>query len=177
MNKNTIWTILLLTILIFNTGCEKWNYEKRADHDFISFEKSVNISNGIEKAWSITNTDDNNYVIVGTCKNTTNNSTDIFLHKIDENGNTIWSKSNEIWFYTSNEDYDEKGISVIQTKDKGFAIVGSRDIPGKKLQCYLVKTDDLGSFEWEKDLLKKILLFLESLIQRLGIRSILYHNP
>ena len=63
----------------------------------------------------------------------------IFLAKINAQGDTLWSKK----FGESKR--NTYGTRVIQTKDKGFMIVGVYD-----RSSYMVKTDSLGNVEWEQ---------------------------
>ncbi len=87
--------------------------------------------------YSVRQTPDNGYVIGGTTDRTLS-GTDAMLIKTDNNGNIQWTKA-----YGGT--YADKGLSLRQTKDGGYIIVGysSGDI-------LLVKTDSLGDSLWAK---------------------------
>jgi hypothetical protein len=72
------------------------------------------------------------------------------LAKIDENGNTVWSK----YFGESDPDPDctNSGHSVQQASDDGYFIIGSKcfsgDLEKKKEYAWLIKTDKDGNKIW-----------------------------
>jgi len=66
---------------------------------------------------------------------------DAVLTKYNDSGDTIFSK-----IFGGNE--DDEGLQVIETKDKGYALVGRTSSFG--MGFYLVKTDSIGNFEWQK---------------------------
>jgi len=75
---------------------------------------------------------------------------DFYLVKINENGDTIWTKRYGLSMGPAT-DY-ELCEDVIQTKDGGFALLGfSSNFGGGNWQVYLVKTDSLGNKEWENN--------------------------
>jgi len=94
---------------------------------------------GNDGGYGITRTSDGGYIITGRY-----NWSDLWLLKVDALGDTIWTK------VIGGTNYDE-GISVIETEDKGFIISGSTSSYGAgELDVYVVKTDSLGNFEWQK---------------------------
>jgi len=65
---------------------------------------------------------------------------DILLLRLDQNGDTLWSK------IFGGEGYDDpKGLAV--SADGGFIVTGSSDLYGK---TFLLKTDSLGNYLWSK---------------------------
>jgi len=80
-------------------------------------------------------------VLVGTAKFNKDRGDDIALIKIDNEGNTVWSKN----FGSNGDDY---GYSMELTSDNGYIIAGSTNQPSNLF--YLVKTDDSGNLIWEK---------------------------
>lgn len=86
---------------------------------------------------SIRNTSDGNYIITGAI------DYDVCLIKIDVNGNEVWSKS------FNGYDYD-LGSSVKQTSDDGYIISCTKDNGGANDYAWLIKTDSLGSLEWDR---------------------------
>jgi hypothetical protein len=69
-------------------------------------------------------------------------STDVYLLKIDADGDTLWTRR----FGESNT--SEIGRSVVQTSDGGYAIGGYAGV-GQDNEVYLLKTDADGNFEWD----------------------------
>jgi len=81
---------------------------------------------------------DDGFVIVGYTKNTKSYNSDIYLLKIDKNGNMVWSRN----YGTEN---DDRGNAIAKVKD-GFVITGyttSLENHGKDL--YLLKVDTNGN--------------------------------
>ena len=111
---------------------------------------------GIERAEDIAKTLDNGYVVTGiTFSNDLDVSenhgeSDIWLVKIDENGNIIWDKS-----YGGSQ-FDD-GQSVALSKNGGYIISGntkssdgdSNSNAGEN-DIWLIKTDANGNMEWQK---------------------------
>ncbi|MFK7811954.1 MAG: hypothetical protein AB8B59_05635 [Maribacter sp.] len=111
---------------------------------------------GIEQAQDISKTADGGYVIIGNTFSSdsdvsmNNGASDIWLIKIDANGQKIWDKS-----YGGSE--FEDGQSVALSKDGGFIIAGNSKSSDKGLNAnagendiWLVKTDSNGQMEWQK---------------------------
>jgi hypothetical protein len=88
-------------------------------------------------------TNDNGYIILGTIDSLALNG-DVLLIKTNINGGIVWTKS-------IGGPRTEYPISIQQTNDKGYIIVGSSwsfsSINAKK---FLIKTDSLGNTLWSK---------------------------
>lgn len=95
-----------------------------------------------EEAFSIQQTTDGGYIIVGEKDPYGGGVFDVYLLKTDKNGDTLWTKT------YGGEDVDV-GNSVTQTSDGGYIIAGWTDsfdaIAG---DIYLIKTDDQGDTLW-----------------------------
>jgi hypothetical protein len=76
-------------------------------------------------------TDDNGFVVVGSKYNGANS--DIYLIKLDENGNMVWE-------YTYGGSGDEMGETVEQTEDGGYIIIGSSGPLENQTICLLKVT-------------------------------------
>jgi hypothetical protein len=76
---------------------------------------------------------------------------DALLLKINQNGDTIWTKRFGLAVGTlSNPDF-ELANGIVITKDKGFAFTGySNNFSAGNYQVYLVKTDSAGNLLWQK---------------------------
>ncbi len=100
---------------------------------------------GDNRAYAIAETADGGFIISG--YNDVGSGVgrdDIYLLKVDGNGNQLWD-------YEHGESNDDRGYSVIQTDDGGFAVCGetySFDVDHSDV--YVVKTDQYGRLQWEK---------------------------
>ncbi|MCS7231610.1 MAG: PQQ-binding-like beta-propeller repeat protein [Elusimicrobiota bacterium] len=98
-----------------------------------------------EEGYQIQCTKDNGYVVVGYTNSFGKGGKDIYILKLNSEGNLEWEK-------TFGGTYDEEAYSVQQTKDGGYIIGGytksfSKD---KKSQAYIIKLDGEGNKTWEK---------------------------
>jgi len=128
-----------------SNGNEIWSKE---------YGKSLtsDVFTGIDK------TSDGNYILVGGNRGGPIMGiwgNDIWLMKVDENGNTLWEKTIGMPFFT---DYS---VSIQETEDHGFIITGHMMGIGNILLFYssgwpywskicLIKTDSEGNVEWQK---------------------------
>jgi len=94
-----------------------------------------------EGAYSIDRTYDGNYIVTGEVENGRYN-TDVYLLKIDPDGDTLWTRS------FGDINLDEFGRSVRETSDHGFIITGYGGV-SQENQVILIKTDSLGNYEWQ----------------------------
>tara|TARA_Y100001954_G_C15745517_1_gene570838 strand:+ start:41 stop:1348 length:1308 start_codon:yes stop_codon:yes gene_type:complete len=102
---------------------------------------SVSLS---EIGYSVQQTIDEGYIITGVKTNINQNSSDIYLVKTDENGNSLWNKT--IGGINNDESY-----SVKQTNDEGYIISGWTESFGNgNKDVYLIKTNDNGDSLWTK---------------------------
>lgn len=95
---------------------------------------------------SLINTYDNNYAFGGTITNLldTTNDGDCLLVKLTISGDTVWTKN------YGGVQLDVANI-VIQSNDSGYVLLGSTSSYGNGLSdFYMIKTDSLGNFEWQK---------------------------
>ena len=109
----------------------------------------------IDEAYGITKTADNNFVIVGDTRSTdknvsqNNGGADIWMIKIDSNGNLIWEKS------IGANGFDA-ARSVRLTADNGFLISGSSRSSDESFinkgqnDALLIKVDENGNLLWQK---------------------------
>ncbi len=94
--------------------------------------------------YSVQQTTDAGYILLGTTDSFGSGSTDIYLVKTDSSGNEIWSKT----FDGTKEDY---GYSVQQTTDAGYIILGTTNsFDSSYSKIYLVKIDSSGNEIWSK---------------------------
>ncbi|OOM73387.1 hypothetical protein CLPUN_45880 [Clostridium puniceum] len=99
---------------------------------------------------SIEPTKDGNFIICGSSRSDTTKY-DVYLCKIDEDGNVIFSYS-----YDDGNSKDDFGRSVQQTVDGGYIILGTAFLPAAststttKSYNYLVKVNKNGNLLWKK---------------------------
>lgn len=92
---------------------------------------------------------DGNYIIAGYCGKLSDSFSYYYILKINQNGDSLWSKkyTTGAWLCVLNK--------VIETTDTGFVFVGghlpydtnSNSMPS---QIYVLKTDNMGNRQWEK---------------------------
>lgn len=98
---------------------------------------------GSEFAYSIIQTEDKGFALIG-CTTAGAGAKDIWLIKTDENGEVKWHQIFGGY-------YNEEGYTVIQTTDKGYAILGYTGTYGSGVtDMWLIKTDEEGTLVWEK---------------------------
>ncbi|TAL60862.1 MAG: T9SS type A sorting domain-containing protein [Bacteroidetes bacterium] len=95
-----------------------------------------------DDAKCVIQTFDSGYVVVGSTSAFGNGQTDVYLTNISKAGKVAWQQA-------IGGAGVEKGNSVIQTPDSGFAITGYSNSEGTGgYDVYLAKTDKNGILEW-----------------------------
>jgi len=95
-------------------------------------------------AYSVQQTNDGGYVIVGQTYSYGAGGSDVWLIKTDASGNVIWTKT----YGGSN---NEHGVSVKQTTDGGYIISGTDAYDFSPYDdVYIIKTNSLGDTLWTK---------------------------
>jgi len=99
---------------------------------------------GRDEGYSVSQTRDGGYVISGHTDSFGQGKEDVFLVKMDGQGNETWKRT----YGGSGKD---QGFSVRQTKDGGLIIAGQTDSFGEGGDdVYLIKTDSQGHRIWSK---------------------------
>jgi len=99
---------------------------------------------GYEIGHSLIQTSDGGYAIAGSTQSFGAGGDDVYVVKLDANGNLQWTK-------TIGGPKDDWGISLIQTSDGGYAIAGSTQSFGAgNYDVYVVKLDASGNLQWTK---------------------------
>ena len=94
-------------------------------------------------AKDVVQTNDGMFVMAGNTYADETGKTDVFLSKIDEQGDLLWTQEYSLgtnFFFTENI-----VSSMILTTDGGFAIAGSTNG-----NVFLMKTDASGQLEWQQ---------------------------
>ncbi len=102
-------------------------------------------SMNIEVGYSVFNTSDNGYMLVGGTDGFSDTGMeDMWVIKLDANGDSLWSK-----VYGGSE--QEYGFSGLQTDGGGYLFLGTTNSYGAGFDdIYLVKTDANGNEQWHK---------------------------
>ncbi len=95
-------------------------------------------------AFSVQQTSDGGYIVVGYTESFGAGNGDIFLIKTDANGNIQWAKT-----YGGID--DDTAFSVHQTSDGGYIVAGwTTSFGAGGRDVFLVKTDANGNIQWAK---------------------------
>jgi len=98
----------------------------------------------IEKGNSLIQTSDGGYAIAGYTESFGAGEKDVYVVKLDANGNLQWTK-------TIGGPAIENGSSLVQTSDGGYAIAGStRSFGAGEVDVYVVKLDANGNLQWTR---------------------------
>jgi hypothetical protein len=98
---------------------------------------------GDDVAYSVQQTSDGGYIIVGSTESYGAGAADVWLLKTDENGDILWTKT----YGGSNTDIANE---VLQTADGGFILVGTTSSFSNGTQVYVIKTNENGDSTWTK---------------------------
>jgi hypothetical protein len=91
---------------------------------------------------SLIQTSDGGYVITGGTESFGAGGEDVYVVKLDANGNLQWTK-------TIGGPESEEGVSLIQTSDGGYAIAGlTQSFGAGEDDVYVVKLDANGNLQW-----------------------------
>ena len=97
-----------------------------------------------EIGFSLIQTSDGGYAIAGLTGSFGAGGLDVYVIKLNANGNLQWTK-------TIGGKEDDKGYSLIQTSDGGYAIAGTTTSFGAGDEdVYVVKLDANGNLQWTK---------------------------
>ncbi len=135
--------LAILTIITLCIGCSEETINKGQSEAFIKFFGNSLVDEGND----VKQLTDGGYIVIGTSTTLSGNS-DIALIRTDKYGNEQWS----VYFGGPGND---EGNSIQVTGDGGFILVGSWfDNVAGTTDLYMIKTDNLGSAQWEKKITK-----------------------
>jgi len=93
---------------------------------------------------SVLETSDRGYIIVGFTRSFGAGSSDIYLVKTDPGGDTVWTRT-----YGGTD--DDRGLSVQETSDGGYILVGVTNSFGAgEYDVYVIQTDPDGDTLWTR---------------------------
>lgn len=96
-----------------------------------------------DSAADIIQTEDGGYVVAGSGTPFGETTSDVYVLKLDGEGNVIWEKT----YGTINEDH---ATSLSKTADDGFIVAGYTGSFGVGDDIYILRLDSLGNKVWEK---------------------------
>ena len=100
-----------------------------------------------EEGHSLIQTSDGGYAIAGYTRSFGAGDYDVYLLKLDANGNLQWTKT----ISAKNADFNILKLSLIQTSDGGYAIAGfTVSFGAGGTDVYVVKLDAKGNLQWTK---------------------------
>ena len=127
----------------FGTGLSDVYVVKLDAHGNLQWTKTIG-GPASDEGSSLIQTSDGGYAIAGYTKSFGAGFSDVYVVKLDANGNLQWTKT------IGGENIDE-GYSLIQTSDGGYAIAGTTTSFGAGLlDVYVVKLDANGNLQWTK---------------------------
>ena len=97
---------------------------------------------GIDRGYSIINTIDGGFIIIGFTESFNNGNKDVWLIKTDSNGNEEWNQN-------IGTDRIDHGYYVQQTNDGGFILTGYTDSEENNDDILLIKTDHFGNTQFD----------------------------
>jgi len=97
---------------------------------------------GLDAGYSIQQTSDDGFIIVGSTNSQGAGNSDIWLLKTDNEGNKNWEK-----VYGGAE--EDRGKTVYQTVDGGYILAGNTKSFGGDGETWLIKLDSNGEEEWD----------------------------
>ena len=109
----------------------------------ITWERTFGGS-GDDIAYSIIQTSDGGYAVAGSTSTKVFGNTDAWIIKLDSQGNILWDK-------TYGGSGDDWVVSLIQTSDSSFALVGGNESQGNgKSDAWIIKLDNKGNKVWDR---------------------------
>ena len=127
-------TVSLLLILSISYASEE---------TVITWEKTFG-GNKWDKANSIQQVADGGYIVAGGTSSFGVGSTNVYVFKLDENGNLIWQK-------TYGGSGSDLAYSIQQTTDGGYIVAGiTASLGAGSYDVYVLKLDKDGNLIWEK---------------------------
>ena len=131
--------------------------------------------NKYTSGFDIIKTTDQNYMIAGTTMSSTDSSKDIYLLKIDQEGNELWSK-------TYGEALDDIGKTISKASDQSYIICGESTSSGEMVGAVKVmKIDSNGDVIWsnafgEQEFVKSSIITTDNTLYIVGSTESIERN-
>ena len=136
----TVRLMALLIFLLFFVGCF---YSKAEYQGEIVWDKTFGGSEN-DQGNCIIETSDGGYAITGVTESMGNGKQDLWVLKLDRDGELQWDK-------TFGGSENDQGNCIIETSDGGYAITGVTESTGNgKQDLWVLKIDRDGELQWDK---------------------------
>lgn len=130
----------------FGAGSYDFYIVKLSNIGNLQWSRTIGGTN-YDYAWSIVQTPDRGFAIAGSTNSFGAGSDDIYLVKLDSNGNLLWSRT------VGGMNQDNAFYSIIYTADGGYIISGrSNSFGAGSYDMFIVKLDGAGMLQWSKTL-------------------------
>ena len=127
---------IIIIFLFFLFSCSEEDVIKKWEKCFGGSEDDI--------GYSLIDTKDNKYVVVGMTESYGAGSSDLFIIKTDEDGRMLWKQT----FGGTGAD---EGRSICSSNDEGYVVAGFTNSSGAgDFDIYIVKIDSYGNEEWSK---------------------------
>ncbi len=127
--------------LVFEKGMDIWLIKTNAKGN-IMWERTFGGS-GYDTAYSVKQTADEGFIIVGKTESYGEGKADIWLLKTDLAGYEVWNQ-------TFGYKYNDCGYSIQITPDGGYVIAGEKSLTTGNADVWVIKTDSGGNLVWDQ---------------------------
>ncbi len=108
------------------------------------WRKTFSLGEGDDVGSDVREADDSGFIIAGRTGSTDTGGSDVLLLKTDSEGNELWNRT---FSFGAGDDI---GVSVRQSKDRGYIVAGYTNSTGSSYDILLLKTDAEGSEVWNR---------------------------
>jgi len=134
-------------------GYKGGNTSNKYDFSIIKLDSAGNVKwnrsiggTGSKATYSMVQTKDGGYIATGTIDSSSLKDKDVYVVKIDAEGNLQWTK-------TLGGANDDIGTAIIQTTDGGYALTGATKSSGAGgYDVFVVKLNSNGNIGWTKSI-------------------------
>jgi hypothetical protein len=131
-----VWLVKVTSRLNFLDG-KPWYYR-----DMVEWRKTYGGAQD-DGAKSVIQASDGGYIMSGYTKSYGAGGFDMYLVKVDSNGNLLWNR-------TYGGSQDDGANCIVQASDGSYIIAGYTNSGVQSQSAWLVKTDSSGQVEWDR---------------------------
>lgn len=96
-----------------------------------------------ERSWSVIQISDGGYAVAGWTESTENGDSDVYVIKLNSEGDRLWSK-------TYGGAYDDEARAIVEIPGEGFALAGKTRSSDGHSGIYLMKISSSSEIIWER---------------------------